>query len=180
MHGLFSVRFRWLLPVSESVRLAPRQLDCLRLVWERQATSKEIAAELGIAKGTVDNYIKTAVEMLGARDRRDAAQMLFGGQPRNAPAGQAPDFPAPAEYTIDSTGVGTGAGDAAAMAPSTSSPWPWRSGGRRNSMTLAQTLLWIAVIGFAALCALSLAVSVGNGLRPLAQPVLRAFDRLTH
>lgn len=166
--------------MSDSVRLAPRQRDCLRLVWERQATSKEIAAELGIGKGTVDNYIKTAVEMLGARDRREAAQMVFGGQPRAPIGGQVPDFPAPVEYTVDSTGVGGAPGNAAAMAPSTNSSWPWRSGGRRNGMSLAQTLLWILAIGLGSLCALSLAVSVGNGLRPLAQPVLRTFDRLTH
>ncbi|RXD05547.1 hypothetical protein EQZ23_10840 [Sphingomonas sp. UV9] len=63
-------------------KLTPRQRACLKLVWEKQATSKEIAAELGISKTTVDGYISEAVEQLGARDRRDAARMAFGGSPR--------------------------------------------------------------------------------------------------
>ncbi len=148
------------------VRLSPRQHECLRLVWERQATSKEIAAELGISKPTVDGYIAEAVEALGARDRREAAALAFGGTTR-------------AESGGDPARVAEQGAAGAASAPSTKASRPWRSEGRRNAMTLAQTLGWIVAIAVGSLCALSLAVSVGNGLRPIARPVLHAFDRLT-
>lgn len=68
--------------MTATVRLSPRQAECLRLVWERQATSKEIAAELGISSRTVDSYIAEAVELLGARDRREAAAIAYGNSPR--------------------------------------------------------------------------------------------------
>ena len=150
-----------------AVHLSPRQRDCLRLVWERQATSKEIAAELGISASTVNGYIAEAIETLGARDRREAAALAFGSLPRTDVGGQ-------------SARVGEVAAEAAPRAPSTIASRPWRSGGRRNTMTLAQTLGWIVAIAIGSICALSLAVSVGNGLRPIARPALHAFDRLTH
>lgn len=149
------------------VRLSPRQQDCLRLVWERQATSKEIGAVLGISSKTVDGHIEAAVEALGARNRREAAAIAFGGQPRSVSGGG------------DAPG-GDAAPAAASPAPSTNASRPWRSKGRRNAMTLAQTLGWIVAIAVGSLCVLALAVSVGNGLRPIARPILTAFDRLTH
>ena len=151
---------------SPDRRLSPRQRECLRLVWERQATSKEIAAELGISKPTVDGYIAEAVEALGARDRREAAAIAFGESPRAVSGG---DSARVAEVPVET----------ASPAPSTKASRPWRTEGRRNAMTLPQTLMWILAIALGSLCALSLAVSVGNGLRPIAQPLLHAFDRLT-
>jgi DNA-binding CsgD family transcriptional regulator len=153
---------------SQAAKLSPRQRECLRLVRERQATSKEIAAALGISKGTVDNYIREAVDLLGARDRREAAEIAWGG-PR----------PTPAESTVDSAGVGGVADNPAAATPSMNAARPWRQDGRRNAMTLGQTLVWILVIAVGSVCVLSLAVSVGNGLRPIARPALATFDRLT-
>lgn len=151
---------------APSRALSARQQDCLRLVWERQATSKEIAVELGISKRTVDGYIADAVEALGARDRRDAAAIAFGHSPRIVSRG-------------DQIRVADPIAEPPSMPPSTKASRPWRSGGRRNAMTLAQTLGWIVAIAVGSLCVLSLAVSVGNGLRPIAAPALRAFDRLT-
>ena len=58
-------------------RLSPRHEDCLRLVYQRH-TTKEIAAKLGIAPGTVSTYCSEAVALLGARDRRHAAEILHG------------------------------------------------------------------------------------------------------
>lgn len=56
-------------------RLSPRQRECLRLVYLRRST-KEIAVELGIAPGTVTSYCTEAIALLGARNRRDAAEIL--------------------------------------------------------------------------------------------------------
>lgn len=146
--------------------LSARQRDCLRLVWERQATSKEIAVELGISKRTVDGYIAEAVEALGARDRRDAAAIAFADAPRIVSRG-------------DPIRVADPIPDQPTVRPSMKASWPWRSGRSPNAMTLAQTLGWIVIIAIGSLCVLALAVSVGNGLAPITAPVLHAFDRLT-
>ena len=151
-------------------RLSPRQRECLRLVWERQATSKEIARELGISKTTVDGYIREAVELLGATDRRDAAHIVFRGIPR-------------AGWGDDPAGV-TGSHDGGSvLIPSSTnatSSRPWRpADGARNTMTLAQTLGWIAVIALGSLVALALASSIGSGMPSVWLPALRALRGLT-
>ncbi|WP_294292641.1 helix-turn-helix transcriptional regulator [uncultured Sphingomonas sp.] len=147
-------------------RLSPRQRECLRLVWERQATSKEIGAALGISSKTVDSHIEAAVALLGAADRRNAARIAFGERAGSDPGWEAPpvaELPPNTASTVASKGASR----------------PWETSGRRNDLTLGQTLKWIVAIGLGSLCALSLAISVGNGLRPLALPVLDALDRLT-
>lgn len=152
-------------------RLSPRQRDCLRLVWEKAATSKEIAAELGISKKTVDGYIADAVQLLGVADRREAARFAFADQPRTVSGGdtvrgdQPPDHPA--------------ADPSSTEALPASRPWATRAR-PRNTLTLAQTLGWIAAIALGSLLALLLATVIGNGVPPVARSVLGAFDRLTH
>lgn len=163
--------------------LSTRQRECLRLVWSRRATSKEIAAELGIGKGTVDKYIADAVELLGARDRRQAAAMIFGETPiADTEDKIAPVETDPAEYQWDSAGVS--APTPAPLSPEASIEgvpfWPALGGERRlNSLTLVQTLGRIGLIAVASLAALALAMALGSGLPPVAKPMLRAFDRLT-
>lgn len=71
---------------------------CLRLV-ARHMTSHEIAAELGIAKTSVDTYCNRARAKLGVADRYEAARRLVSDQdpaeryfrplPSNAPAAPA-------------------------------------------------------------------------------------------
>jgi DNA-binding CsgD family transcriptional regulator len=61
-------------------RLTPRQIECLRLVYDRR-TSKEIAAEIELSAATVDSYITDAVALLGARNRRHAAELLHSVAP---------------------------------------------------------------------------------------------------
>jgi DNA-binding CsgD family transcriptional regulator len=56
-------------------RLTEQQRVCLRLVFAHM-TSKEIAPQLGIEPGSVDQHIKAAMRTLGAPDRRSAARML--------------------------------------------------------------------------------------------------------
>lgn len=62
-------------------KLSPRQREVLELYWTRRATSKEIARELGIARSTVDGYFAEALDMMGAKDRREAALLAFGPAP---------------------------------------------------------------------------------------------------
>lgn len=167
-----------------SAKLSPRQVECLRLVWSRRATSKEIAAELGISKSTVDKYIAEAIELTGARDRRQAAAMVFGETPTLPGEGReiAPAETPPAEYQSHFARVS--ADGPAALADTTSIGavpfWP-ASGERRrlNTLTLLQTLGRIGLIAVASLVALTLAMALGSGLPPVAKPLLRAFDRLT-
>ncbi len=56
-------------------RLTEKQRECLRLVYAHMS-SKEIAPRLGVEPGTVDQYIKAAMRVLGVSDRRAAAKML--------------------------------------------------------------------------------------------------------
>lgn len=151
-------------------RLSPRQRECLQLVHAKQATSKEIAAELGISKSTVDGYIAEAVELIGARDRRDAARLAFGDVPRAVSGGDTARVPEP--------------GQDAAETAATKSFWatrPWRSRQQpTNTLSVAQTLGWIALIAIGSLFALTLAMIFGNGLPPVVHAVQHAFGRLTH
>ena len=56
-------------------RLTDKQRECLRLVYAH-LSSKEIAPRLRVEPGTVDQYIKAAIRILGVADRRAAARML--------------------------------------------------------------------------------------------------------
>jgi DNA-binding CsgD family transcriptional regulator len=56
-------------------QLTPRERDCLRLVGQARS-SKEIAIELGLSPFTVDEYVRSAVAKLGARNRREAARLI--------------------------------------------------------------------------------------------------------
>jgi len=56
-------------------RLTEKQRACLRLVYAHMS-SKEIAPKLGVEPGTVDQYVKAAMRILGVSDRRAAAKML--------------------------------------------------------------------------------------------------------
>lgn len=68
-------------------RLTDKQRECLRLVYAHMS-SKEIARQLGVEPGTVDQYIKAAMRILGVSDRRAAAKLLaeHEGYRAHAPA----------------------------------------------------------------------------------------------
>ncbi|RVT90862.1 helix-turn-helix domain-containing protein [Sphingomonas crocodyli] len=55
--------------------LSERQKQILRLVWQH-LSSKDIARELGISPNTVDQHVRFAIRLLGAKDRFDAARQL--------------------------------------------------------------------------------------------------------
>lgn len=63
--------------VSDRIaQLSPRERDCLQLVGQGRS-SKEIALDLGLSPFTVDEYVKSAVATLGAKNRREAARLLI-------------------------------------------------------------------------------------------------------
>lgn len=64
-------------------RLTDKQRECLRLVYAH-LSSKEIAPRLGVEPGTVDQYIKAAMRILGVADRRAAARMLAEHEAKTA------------------------------------------------------------------------------------------------
>lgn len=151
--------------------LSPRQLECLRLVWERRI-SKEIARELGISKTTVDGYIAEAVQALGAKDRREAAAMVFAGytpdRVRGDPArvdqpGQASDVDAPANEPVD---------PGPRQYPTHGLGLPLSTGEQnRNDLSPLATVFWIFAIAFAAMAALALSISMGSGLNTIFRPI---------
>jgi DNA-binding CsgD family transcriptional regulator len=90
---------RYVTDVNKKVAtLTPRQRECLRLVAELQDT-QQIAHLLGLSPYTVDSYIREAVRLLGAVNRRQAAAMVReyeeANPPQNPPPGKIGyDFPA--------------------------------------------------------------------------------------
>jgi DNA-binding CsgD family transcriptional regulator len=59
--------------------LTTAQISCLELVAEN-LTSKEIAAELGISRHTVDQRVRGALRKLGVENRRQAVRLLESRQ----------------------------------------------------------------------------------------------------
>ncbi|MBB4153122.1 DNA-binding CsgD family transcriptional regulator [Sphingomonas jinjuensis] len=147
--------------------MTPRAHECMRLVWERKK-SREIAAELGISKSTVDGYIGAAVEELGARDRREAAVMLFG-PPRTESGGDlTPLFAGP----IADASMPTSTDEQPAARP-------WRSRYQPlNTFSLKQTAIWVAVIAAGLIVALAMIVAMGSGLPSVALPAIRVVRHL--
>ncbi|MGE7205307.1 LuxR C-terminal-related transcriptional regulator [Sphingomonas sp. NPDC019816] len=151
--------------------LSPRQLECLRHVWERRI-SKEIARELGISKTTVDGYIAEAVQALGAKDRREAAAMVFlecppdriGGDPARVDGsvhfgevGEPETEPEPAQ-SVSRIVHGLGL--------------PLATGGqKRNDLSALATVFWIFALAVAAVAALALSISMGVGLANCLWPI---------
>lgn len=126
---------------------------CLRLV-ARHMTSQEIAAELGIAKTSVDTYCNRARAKLGVADRFEAARRLVSDQDpaeryfRPLPS-IAPAAPAPAAL-------------AAAMPAATGAK-------ARHSAWLMGSLAMLLAAGLAIATLLS-GLRALDAMRPLPQP----------
>lgn len=74
-------------------QLSPRQRDCLRLVADLK-DSQQIGYELGISPRTADGYLRDAVQLLGAHNRRHAASLLRAHEAASAPPEKSPaQFP---------------------------------------------------------------------------------------
>lgn len=98
--------------VGVLARLTAQEQACLRLVAQRMS-SKEIAAELGIAKTSVDTYCNRARQKLGVSDRYAAARMLTAEvaapAPKAAPEAAVAQSPLPARQVIGWAAIGLAA-----------------------------------------------------------------------
>ncbi|MDQ1158697.1 DNA-binding CsgD family transcriptional regulator [Sphingomonas sp. SORGH_AS 950] len=171
--------------------LTRRHRECLRGVKALKG-SKEIAAELGLGKSTVDSYLTEAVRLLGARNRRDAAIALADFEAHEN--GQVPEIeaePTPHKIIPDSAGLvseptpmplpmapdgstvgGAVQGGHVHASPRLSLPVR-RQGQARNDMTMAERLLWIPTI--------AVALAIGFGMLATGLDVMtRVIGRLSH
>lgn len=145
-------------------QLTPRQVECLRLTYERK-TSKEIAVLLGISGGTVDGYIAEAVRVLRARNRRDAAERLHRHLAETAPQplGGENLWVSPADHTL--------ASDAPSGVPSWASLLPFRyKDAPNNDLPVFARIAWIPILAF--LVAVGFG-SLASGLRVINDLVHR-------
>ncbi|WP_267434738.1 helix-turn-helix transcriptional regulator [Sphingomonas sp. GM_Shp_1] len=171
--------------------LTRRHRQCLRGVKALMG-SKEIAAELGLGKSTVDSYLAEAVRLLGARNRREAALALAEFEAQDS--GQDTENPAktdPSKIIPDSTGLSSepnpvprptapdgstvgGAVQDGHVHASPRLPLPFRRRGQlRNDMTVAERLLWVPMI--------AIALAVGFGMLATGLDVLtRVIGRMSH
>jgi DNA-binding CsgD family transcriptional regulator len=121
--------------------LSPRERDCLRLVGQARS-SKEIAIELGLSPFTVDEYVRSAVTKLGARNRREAARLIEAATPA---------APSPEKLGDEPTRLAEPGLSPAAMTPAGREGGPkWRlpflrQGRRYNDLGWRDRLLWIVV-----------------------------------
>lgn len=164
---------------SPKPKLAPRQAECLRLV-AAGLTSKEIALELGIgSKHTVDGYISEAVELLGARGRREAARIWSEANPLI----ESGDYPARVETTpppLQSEEATAESRDQSEPArPAFGLPFPTREQ-PRNTLSPLATIGWVFAIALLSLMGAALAVSIGNGAGALAARLAQPSRSSTH
>lgn len=171
--------------------LTRRHRECLRGVKALKG-SKEIAAELGLGKSTVDSYLTEAVRLLGARNRRDAAIALADFEAHeNDQVTEIEVEPTPHKIIPDSAGLvseptpmplpmapdgstvgGAVQGGHVHASPRLSLPVR-RQGQARNDMTMAERLLWIPTI--------AVALAIGFGMLATGLDVMtRVIGRLSH
>ncbi|MET4896357.1 helix-turn-helix transcriptional regulator [Sphingomonadaceae bacterium jetA1] len=182
--------------------LTRRHRECLRGVKALKG-SKEIAAELGLGKSTVDSYLAEAVRLLGARNRREAALALaeFEADSTDEDAGETVEYSDqlseieensdPYKIIPDSTGlVPPAAPVTETVAPDGSTVGGVVQGGHahvsprlslpirrpgqtRNDMGVTERLLWVPTI--------AIALAIGFGMLATGLDVMtRVIGRLSH
>lgn len=89
--------------LSRIALLSEREKECLKGVLTYGRT-KHISAALGISGATIDSHIAKAMRNLGAKNRTQAANMLFIAEhPDSQPAPVPVDTRTPFERMIDTT-----------------------------------------------------------------------------
>jgi DNA-binding CsgD family transcriptional regulator len=149
-------------------RLTPRHKQCLRLTYQRRVT-KEIAAELNLGVGTVNTYCTEAIALLGARNRREAAEMLHAYEGAESTA-----ISTPFKVELHSEGVATPPVRPAAPANEQAADWrsllPFRrKGAPDNDLGILLRLAWIPL--------LTLAFAIGFGLLTIGLGVISDIIR---
>ena len=120
--------------------LTARERECLRLVGNG-LSSKEIAAQLGLTPGTIDQYLKDAIRKLGAPTRRSAARQLAALEEGDESALQ--------KLELQSPGLAGGTAIAFQVAEKRTETSPrWRvpflrQGRQYNALSPLQRLMWI-------------------------------------
>ena len=118
-------------------QLTQGQLECLVLVG-RHLTSKEIAPILGVSPHTVDQRIRTALRVLGCRNRLEAARLISSCERPDALFFQTPSGREP--LVNDATPM-------VATKPRLRLILPFATGDHpQNQMTVAQRIWWILII----------------------------------
>lgn len=120
--------------------LSPRERDCLRLVGQARS-SKEIAIELGLSPFTVDEYVRSAVAKLGARNRREAARLIKVDTVTISPEKLGDEPPPLAEPPPSPAAMGPAGRE---RGPMRRLPF-LRQGRRYNDLGWRDRLLWIIV-----------------------------------
>lgn len=154
--------------------LSRRQRECLRGVSQLKA-SGEIATELNISTSTVNSYVAEAVQLLGARNRREAAMALSryeSGAPEKHGGEEIRVVPTPPpEPPVATPEVATTASNPAS---GWTLPLPFRRRGQAdNDLSVASRLLWIPAI------TVGVAIGFGmlmNGLQ-IAAALIEKFSR---
>lgn len=119
-------------------RLTDPQRDVLRLVW-RGYDSKEIGRQLGVSHYAINRRIERAVQILGARHRREAARLLaeHDGVTCERIACEPLHLPKPPEFAIV---------ERPDKATDGSFPWPFATSGRPDGLGVRERLFW-ALLG---------------------------------
>lgn len=141
--------------MGASDRLTERQKECLRLVG-RGFTSKEIGPLLGISHATVNNYVGAAVDLLGARNRGEAARLFLNLDHDERFIDESLELadladPAPPSSATDKDG---------------NPPFPLIPplGGQRNTLApegKVYAIIKVAVLGLSTLIAITIAIAAG-------------------
>ena len=154
-------------------QLSKRHRECLRLVRDLGG-SKEIAIQLGITKNTVDSYLREAVAILGASNRRQAAlgfATYEAAQPPHQITGDSTRVDAePQTSALFSQAVNAVVDAPVGFAGVTPSadwrpPLPFREkGSQYNDLTTGQRLIWILVGALVSALLLAATINIADAL----------------
>lgn len=136
--------------MADGQQLSERQKTCLQLVANGMS-SKEIARSTGLSPRSVDTYLTSAMALLGASNRRDAARIFLSANSsqklpsQSPPLAQSPQTP-PSTFRVMKQTL-------------FEFLFPIPIGGSLNALTASEKLLYSAKIGIAGIVFL-LAIAV--------------------
>lgn len=135
--------------------LSEGQRSCLRLVAEGMS-SKEIARATGLSHYTVDTYIKRALPVVGASNRRDAARIVVNSE-QSQKMGPQPDS---VVFSPNSATLNSGLSHRSSNVPLSSLFDLPKIGGGVNDLAWVErhyAIIKVAALGFSVILAITLA-----------------------